>query len=822
LGEALAKKSRLTNPMREVTLQADTRPVRLSVLVASRDDVSKAVELFTHVPGGLAGGLVAVPQADSDVSAFRNALAVLDPDVLLIPSDLAVPDDLARELNQLPLVVQRLRPKDVQEHVNGPNHLRLRSGSIPHIGRLLTEQFPSPQVDTTIRVVEAGGRFDFLVELQQGKPTRQYAAYLAGQLDAKLLSRPESACDLTRLAILMSGFLGPLALTLHGFGGRVDESSSDWDTMMLIARANDPTSVQLFLDDGSLDVPVAFWNVRRVSAGANKIILPMADFFDNAGDVLATIAEAIPFADLVIVCPGTHEQATENHARVRDALSSDRQKAGVRVWHSGLRYATTPGGVFAHHREPVNRSVGDDGSIRITLLPPRGHDRNGDAFGYDASVEFSDGRRLSMPATHLTSLLLGNEAERLHRARTDTKLGSLWLRQNSTVRIGRKGIAGQAATGEQCFIFFHSPSVIFANLLGEQNITLRPNTHTRYADGFVRRFGAIADVLAMVRNGGDEIITALGSRDAEQCGMSTSEVIAYLMKHRGRDRKQAQSIVDGFLAPLLSAGLVRRGYALRCDQCLLRDWYPISEFGEFVECHGCGRRFQLTDHQHIKFCYTANELARRFIREGGPAVLMAAAVLEKLDDNGVLQFGGDLLETGNDQVFAEADILWLTRDVFAIVECKAWYSIGEKELEAIRQSLERGLIAAVRTGANVLALAVSTASSYDGVKELVSEFANQTQHIGIGVHLLLNGQLCVNGTGVEVPKEKLQDVRVAALRGARHSEPSESFVGDSAPSSIPGGVRPVVTPAILKAWDTSHRRHQGTDAAEHDEAGEVL
>jgi hypothetical protein len=75
---------------------------------------------------------------------------------------------------------------------------------------------------------------------------------------------------------------------------------------------------------------------------------------------------------------------------------------------------------------------------------------------------------------------------------------------------------------------------------------------------------------------------------------------------------------------------------------------------------------------------------------------MAAAVLEKLDDNGVLQFGGDLLETGNDQVFAEADIMWLTRDVFAIVECKAWQSIGEKELKAIRQSLERGLITAVR------------------------------------------------------------------------------------------------------------------------------
>jgi hypothetical protein len=261
--------------------------------------------------------------------------------------------------------------------------------------------------------------------------------------------------------------------------------------------------------------------------------------------------------------------------------------------------------------------------------------------------------------------------------------------------------------------------------------------------------------------------------------------------------------VDDFLPPLLAAGLVRRGYALTCDECFLRDWYGLDEFGEFVECHGCGRRYQLSDHHRLSFCYTANELARRFIREGGTAVLMAAALLEELDDSGVLQFGGDLAPVGQDAPFAEADILWLTKDEFAIVECKAFSEIDDARLAEMSQALERGMLASVRSRATVLMLAVATRSAEgERVRRLVAEFADRTANLPIGVHLILNGRLWVNGNLVEVQPDQTRRVRVSALGGVSPKQTRDAFEGDKAPSTIPGGVRPTISEEILREWDS--------------------
>src|SRR5690349_8820901 len=114
--------------MHEVTLQVETRPVRLAVLVETRHHVLQAAELFTHVPGGIAGGLVALPTEPTDATEFRELLTILDPDVLLLPANLALSPEVSALLNRLPIESQRLRDSDIRQHVAGPNLLHLRSG----------------------------------------------------------------------------------------------------------------------------------------------------------------------------------------------------------------------------------------------------------------------------------------------------------------------------------------------------------------------------------------------------------------------------------------------------------------------------------------------------------------------------------------------------------------------------------------------------------------------------------------------------------------------------------------------------------------------
>src|SRR5690348_3255039 len=123
-------------------------------------------------------------------------------------------------------------------------------------------------------------------------------------------------------------------------GGRIDESASltDGDDVVRIGRANDPNSLHLFLDDGGLDIPIAFWNVRRVSAAENKVLLPRDEFLNDPGEVLGALAEAIKYRDVVLVSPTSRDEASMLRARIVDALATgDPRDTTVRIWYSGHR-----------------------------------------------------------------------------------------------------------------------------------------------------------------------------------------------------------------------------------------------------------------------------------------------------------------------------------------------------------------------------------------------------------------------------------------------------------------------------------------------------
>jgi hypothetical protein len=176
-----------------------------------------------------------------------------------------------------------------------------------------------------------------------------------------------------------------------------------------------------------------------------------------------------------------------------------------------------------------------------------------------------------------------------------------------------------------------------------------------------------------------------------------------------------------------------------------------------------------------------------------------------MDESAALQFGGDLLPIGEQNAFAEADLLWLTRDAFAVIECKAFDRLDDAKRAEIQESLERGLVAALRCDANFLVLAVAISpSAGDEIRSLVAGFASRTVHLPVGVHLILNGRMWVNGNTVEVQPDELRRVRISALAGVRPTDTPASFEGDRAPSSIPGGVRPSIDVEALERWDATY------------------
>jgi hypothetical protein len=359
-------------------------------------------------------------------------------------------------------------------------------------------------------------------------------------------------------------------------------------------------------------------------------------------------------------------------------------------------------------------------------------------------------------------------------------------------------------------VHFHPPSVVAREIVAAQGIALRPNKHTTYAEGFVRRFGGVDQTMRMVRKGADQLILTLGSRDAEQWGLTSAHIAELLARRLGIERRDAFGLVDTALPQLLAAGLVRRGFGLECGHCFLRDWYALAETGELTECHGCAREFQIRTLQSLPFHYTPNELARRFLKEGGAAVLMAAAMIDQMDDSALVAFGGNLLRDAASQPFAEADLLWISRTVLGVVECKSFGTVDEavlkdEQFRDISESLERGVNAAAAIKADVLVLALSTPADASEVKRMVGDMAARGRTLQVGVHLFLNGALHESGTGQPITGRDLHFVNPRALVATRPSPDEPVFVGAEVPP------KPVELGAaarlldLQKRWDAEMR-----------------
>jgi len=154
---------------------------------------------------------------------------------------------------------------------------------------------------------------------------------------------------------------------------------------------------------------------------------------------------------------------------------------------------------------------------------------------------------------------------------------------------------------------------------------------------------------------------------------------------------------------------VRRGYSLTCSHCELTDWYSIDVVGEFVECGGCAQPFQL-NLKRPSFAFKSNELAARFVEEGGLAVLMTAGLFDQLQPSAFIQFGGDLLHHSDRRKSAEVDLFWVTETTFAIAECKSYYAIDQEEIVWIKDSLDKSVRVAIQINAQVVVLGVVTKS----------------------------------------------------------------------------------------------------------------
>jgi hypothetical protein len=314
----------------------------------------------------------------------------------------------------------------------------------------------------------------------------------------------------------------------------------------------------------------------------------------------------------------------------------------------------------------------------------------------------------------------------------------------------------------------------------------------------VNRFGGFEKTIRLINKGGLKIISVLRHPQAKEGGLNFQQAVEFL-KQAGMNQKEAKDLLEEQLPHLLASRLVRRGYPLSCPHCDLTNWYPIENVGEFVECEGCVQNFQLSL-KKPEFAYKPNELAARFVEEGGEAVLMTAALLNRIAASAFIKFGGDILHPGEKRPFAEIDLFWLTGEVFILAECKSYNKIEPEKIVIIKDSLEKTVEVATLIDAQIVVLGIVTRShDLSNLFATVAEVSKKAQDKKIGVHLVLNGRLYLWGS---VDETEVSKVRLEELQVDDNSLEEEWNVGESPRQyGIGGELGQSFDRSVLHQWE---------------------
>jgi hypothetical protein len=731
----------------EVLLKLQPRPLRLAYLVNTQSELVDAVTLYTHVGGGFANTIFPVPSTTEELSLLEVALYKFNPDYIFLPED-TLPNAAAEVLQQFPAAQVELPSTRIQDIANLSDHLliltidtlnRFSRYDFPHIFKVLNSVYRNPLNESNICLIEASGSFDFELLLQYGKPGERYQQYLRNRLNAQIISSPREIESLLKLHLVAAAKLhSPISLTQI----EIKNTSSSFAEAGETRRH--PKVCNLFLwAEGNLNVASSFWNCRRLDIGySNSFVLPKHEFLVDLNRSAQLLADIFPsINELLITASLTRDDALALANELQNIFNNINRVIFIKVFYQDFAFNFYSGGVY--HSKPINTTkiVSLDKSIRFEAITPTGHENTSFVFGYDAQIEWASGGKLSLPTTQSSAVLLSNPIKSVEYFEDSSHS---WSRdwnslKTQPVRAASRGITGLAVTGEECRIYLPEGKDILARWLKEAGFKFQLNDHTRYAQGFTKRFGGFEKTANLVYAKGTKIFVALSSVRAKQSGFVYRQISGFLEKQFHLSSQDAQNIVGQNLPPLLEAGLVYRGYPLRCPTCSLEDWYKLDSVKEFVECSGCAESFQLSSLDKISFTYKPNELAARFFNSGGHAVLMTAIFLNQIMSySGLIEFGGDLIRLdGRDQP-REIDLFALAGDFLLLAECKSRPEINQSEADKIIQHLERVVEAAALVKAEVVILGVVTGSVTCDLHALVSNIALRAAERGIGVHLLLN------------------------------------------------------------------------------------
>lgn len=789
-----------------ITLNLRSRPLRLAYLVADLDSLKDAVNLYTHTWGGAANALLPVSDDEGKTKQLRDSLIKFDPDYVLSTESKDLPLGVKQILESFPVRHYPIRQECIHKFVNGEDSIDFHVGNLsssrrarlPHILPVLSSLYPGHVSDSGICILESlSSEFDLELSLQAGITSQSYCEGLVKHLDAKVLTAPQDIENLFKASFSLSTSVNPALLTLSNTKKQQigEFFNSGW--------LDEPFALCLFLyEKGDLDVATSFWNARWFYP-SNKILMPnqVVDNFEHYAKLALSAIPSLKAIHLTASISDRNE-AESLYKNIKDIVSAVAGRE-IKVWLSYRSFYKEVRKVSVYTSSPKTSSqrAYSDGSVRFLPETPSGLETGEFVFGYDAELHYPGNNGLLLPRSSVISTLLSNSLSSVeYYEKEEIDLPSFSIRGTDV------GIAGTAITGRECKLYIHPDAVIISRYIKSTvGIEIKPNRHTKYAQGFIQRLGGLEKVYSLVYKGGIETLLALCSKDSDQSGQDATSLANFLRDKVGIEHTKALNIIHERLPGLLACGLVRRGMSLKCPVCDLEAWYSISSLDEFIDCQGCLEKFQLENLKQYPFSYVPNQLSRRLIGNGGIAVLATASLFITAHPSGFIQFGGNLFEPNQNDNFAEIDLIVIAGEICVIAECKYFPKLDSEEHVAKALSpcdgLEKTIKVAERMGAKIVLLGVSTNLEksdqiiLQNLKEGVARLQVDAQAKGIGVYLFLTG------SGIKQDRFTAINLENLILNDSRHQSEyaSKRGVGELPCSYFAGTVEPF-DEETLRTW----------------------
>lgn len=770
---------------REVTLEVHSRPLRMAFLVASQASFLKAVEFYTHLWGGVANYIFPFPKSSLEIEQLKRALEIVDTDIIFYFED-EVNDEILACIYLCSSIKYKIKRSEIEEHITGSNSIRLQEGRISHFGFVLDMRFPEKVMDSGFVLMDTEPNpYQLYLCLQNGIPTNLMSDYFKNHLSAKVIKAPGDPVSFVKVSILLTKFLSPLRSTLIESGYTINS----------FRPSRHGHTFSIYLDgENTLDVMASFWNERYVQC-SNSLLISKKIFMKNTKNILECLLEAVKPRVLYIYTKGKAEQARQIFDLTVSIVDELNREVRLVVSYDLSAYDVLPRVLTFEQPLVSTQAIRLDRSVRFHPLTPIGHKNKDCLFGFTAKVKYDTGLKMALPSTITSALLLSNEIERIKNARENVRqLGALWLYPRF-IRAAHNGITGIAVSNKESRFFNHSQEAIIIEHIRQAGIEVRPNKYTRYAQGILRRLGGIEEAINLLDTNTLVLVRAFIASRAEQSGLLLDQIVDYLRKQNIDNPKE---FVEKKLPELLEQKMIRRGLALTCKECDLKDWYALEEIGNTIICNGCGENMSLPL-QGEHFSYKANELLRRFINTGGHAVFATANILCRLNIAGVIHFGGDLYQEGESTNFAEVDMFWMTDDLFGIVECKSYKRITREDTAKFKDMLINLIEkVAIRIDAKFLLFSVYFTETCDpNLFKVAAQVAERAKQKGLSFHLVVNHLLHPWG---ESHGQKPDEIRLYDLIYKKTRLKKLKIIGEEPNEWSFGGLVNAVDNEVAKKW----------------------